>query len=165
MEKLNGRIKKVCIRFDKRSKKQALDLGRTYSYRGAWYPWLILACTLSIAGCSLPKIKSSLITGIATTTAVGVTSVVAPGVLVPAVVGGTTAVIASALSAGQSVEGQPMEVTAETVVQEAPDNFFSLIKKLVEMGGWLLGLVILLPMILGWILPGPLERRKKGLSK
>ena len=104
-------------------------------------------------------------TGIATSTAVGVTSVVAPGVLVPAAVGGTTAAIASALSAERSVEGKPIEVTAETVVQEAPDNFFSLIQKLVEMGGWLLGLVLIVPMILGWILPGPLERKKKGSSK
>ena len=76
MEKLNGRIKKVCIRFDKRSKKQALDMGRTYSNRGAWYFWLILVCTLSIAGCSFPKIKTALMTGAATTAAVGVTSVV-----------------------------------------------------------------------------------------
>jgi hypothetical protein len=30
------------------------------------------------------------------------------------------------------------------------------------MGGWLLILVILVPMILGWILPGPLERKRKG---
>ena len=142
-----------------------MDMGNISSHRGTWYLWLILACTLSIAGCSLPKIKSSLITGLATTTAVGVTSVVAPGVLVPAVIGGTTAVIASAMTAERSVEGKPIEVTAETVVQEAPDNFFSLIQKLVEMGGWILGLVILLPMILGWILPGPLERKGKGSSK
>ena len=79
MEILNGRIQKVCIRPGKRGEEQALEMGRTYSYRGAWYPWLILACTLSIAGCSFPKIKSSLITGLATTAAVGVTSVLAPG--------------------------------------------------------------------------------------
>ena len=161
MEKLNGRIQKA----SGRSKEQTMDMGNINSHRGAWYLWLILACTLSIAGCSFPKIKSSLMTGIATSTAVGVTSVVAPGVLVPAAVGGTTAAIASALSAERSVEGKPIEVTAETVVQEAPDNFFSLIQKLVEMGGWLLGLVLIVPMILGWILPGPLERKKKGSSK
>jgi len=158
MEKLNGRIQKV----SRRSKKQTVDMGRTYSHTRSWHLWLILACTLSIAGCSFPKIKSSLMTGIATTTAVGVTSVVAPGVLVPAVVGGTTAAIASALSAERSVKGEPVTVTAETVVQQAPDNFFSLIQKLVEMGGWILGLVILLPMIMGWLLPGPLQRKKKG---
>ena len=136
-------------------------MGSSNSYRGAWYHWLILVCTLSIAGCSLPKIKSSLITGIATTTAVGVTSVVAPGVLVPAVVGGTTAAIASALSAERSVKGEPVVVTADTVIQEAPANFFSLLEQLIKIGGWLLLLVILVPMFLGWALPGPTEIKKK----
>jgi len=161
MEKSNGRIQEV----SGRSKKQALDMGRSSSYRGAWYLWLILACTLSIAGCSLPKIKSSLMTGAATTVAVGVTSAVMPGVLVPSVIGGTTAAIASAMSAEPSVKGEAIEVTADTVVQEAPSNFFDLLGQLVGMGGWLLGLVILLPMVLGWILPGPLERRKKAKKK
>ena len=126
---------------------------------------MILACTLSIAGCSLPKIKSGLMTGAATTVAVGVASAVVPGVLVPSVIGGTTAAIASAMSAEPSVKGESIEVTADTVVQEAPSNFFDLLGQLVGMGGWLLGLVILLPMVLGWILPGPLERRKKSKKK
>ena len=43
----------------------------------------------------------------------------------------------------------------------APDNFWSLLGSLVEMGGWLLILIVVAPMVLGWILPGPLERRKK----
>ena len=140
-------------------------MGSSHSYRGTWYPWLILVCTLSIAGCSLPKIKTALVTGAATTAAVGVASALVPGVLAPAVVGGTTAVIASAMTAEPSVRGEPISVTADTVVHEAPANFFTLLQRLVEMGGWILGLVILLPMILGWILPGPLERKKKGSSK
>ena len=140
-------------------------MGSRNTYRSYVRLCVALACILSIAGCSFPKIKSSLMTGIATSTAVGVTSVVAPGVLVPAVVGGTTAAIASALSAERSVKGEPISVTAETVVNKAPDNFFTLLGKLVGMGGWLLGLVFLVPMVLGWILPGPLERKKKGSSK
>ena len=120
-----------------------------------------LVCILSIAGCSLPKIKSSLMTGMATSTAVGVTSALVPGVLAPAVIGGTTAVIASAMTAERSVSGEPISVTADTVVQEAPDNFFTLLGKLVGMGGWLLGLVLLLPMVIGWIIPGPLTTNRK----
>ena len=141
-----------------------MDMGNSNRHRSAWPLWLILACTLSIAGCSLPKIKSSLMTGAATSIAVGATSALAPGVLVPAVIGGTTAVIASALSAEPSVDAKTIEVTADTVVQEAPDNFFSLLQKLVEMGGWLLVLVFAVPMVLGWILPGPLERKKKNTN-
>ena len=43
----------------------------------------------------------------------------------------------------------------------APDNFWTLLGSLVEMGGWLLILVVVAPMVLGWLLPGPLERAKK----
>ena len=101
-------------------------------------------------------------TGIATTTAVGVTSAVVPGVLVPAVIGGTTAVIASALSAELSVKGDPIEVTAEKVVQEAPDNFWTLLGKLIEIGGWAILLIIAVPMLFSWFMPGPIQFKKKG---
>ena len=47
----------------------------------------------------------------------------------------------------------------------APDNFWSLLGSLVEMGGWLLILILIVPMVLGWILPGPLEKRKKKSSR
>ena len=157
MEKLNGRIQKA----SRRSKKQALDMGRTYSYRGAWYPWLILACTLSIAGCSFPKITSSLITGLATTTAVGVASAVMPHALAPAIVGGTTAVIASAMTAERSVKGESVTVTAETVVQEAPDNFWTLLGKLIKVGGWVLILIVIVPMVFSWLMPGPIQFKGK----
>ena len=127
---------------------------------------LILACSLGIGGCSLAKLKSSLITGAATTAVVGVTSVLPGGVIVPSIAGGVTAATVSAVSAGTNqTKGEPIAVTADTVVNKAPDNFFTLLGKLVGMGGWLLGLVFLLPMVLGWILPGPLERKKKGSSK
>jgi len=119
---------------------------------------------LGIAGCSLGKIKTGLMTGAATTAVVGATTALTGGAIVPtAVVGGVTAATASALTAEKP--GEPISVTADTVVNKAPDNFFTLLGKLVGMGGWLLGLVFLLPMILGWILPGPLERKKKGSSK
>ena len=122
--------------------------------------WLVLF-SLSIAGCSLPKLKSSLITGAATTAVVGATSALTGGAIVPALAGGATAVTVSAVSAPEPIKGEPIAVTADTVVQEAPDNFFTLLGRLVGMGGWLLGLVLLLPMVIGWILPGPLERKKK----
>ena len=100
---------------------------------------LILACSLGIGGCSLAKLKCSLMTGAATGAVVGVTSVLPGGVIVPTVAGGLTAATASALSAEKPVKGQPIAVTADTVVQQAPDNFFTLLGRLVGMGGWLLG--------------------------
>jgi len=159
METTNGRIEKVMGR----SKIKAVDMGRNSSnYHNRRFLWgLILVSTLSIAGCSLGKIKSGLITGAATSAVVGATSVLPGGVIVPTVAAGLTAATASALTAENPVKGEPIAVTADTVVQEAPDNFFSLIQKLIEMGGWLLGLVLLVPMVLGWIIPGPLTTHKK----
>ena len=134
-------------------------MGSRNSYGRYVYLGLILAIFLS--GCSLSKIKSGLITGAATSAVVGVTSVLPGGVIVPTVAAGLTAATASALSAEDPVKGEPISVPADTVVNKAPDNFFTLLGKLVGMGGWLLGLVLLLPMVIGWIIPGPLQRAKK----
>ena len=120
---------------------------------------IALVCLLSIAGCS--SLKSSLLTGAATTAVVGVTSVLPGGVIVPTVAAGLTAATASALTATDRTKGEPISVTADTVVNKAPDNFFTLLGKLVGMGGWLLGLVLLLPMVIGWIIPGPLTTNRK----
>ena len=135
-------------------------MGSSNTNRSYVYLWIILL-SISVSGCRLSKIKSGLITGAATSAVVGVTSVLPGGVIVPTVAAGLTAATASALTAEKSVKGQPIAVTADTVVHKAPDNFFTLLGKLVGMGGWLLGLVLLLPMVIGWIIPGPLQKIKK----
>ena len=129
------------------------------------YVFLSLILALGLSGCSLSKLKTGLMTGAATATVVGATTALSGGAIVPtAVVGGVTAATVSALSAEDPVKGEPISVTADTVVNKAPDNFFTLLGKLVGMGGWLLGLVLLLPMVIGWIIPGPLQKvRKKAL--
>jgi hypothetical protein len=132
-------------------------MGSRNTYRSYVRSCLILACLLGIAGCS--SLKSSLMTGAATSAIVGVTSVLPGGVLVPSIAGGVTAATASALTAEKP--GEPIAVTADTVVNKAPDNFWTLLGKLASTGGWLLILVFIVPMVLGWILPGPLERKKK----
>ena len=137
-------------------------MGSRNSYRSYVYLWLALSC-LSTAGCS--TLKNSLMTGAATSAVVGVTSVLPGVVIAPSIAGGVTAATASALTAGKSAKGEPISVTADTVVNKAPDNFFTLLGKLVGMGGWLLGLVLLLPMILGWIIPGPLKMHKRKKKK
>ena len=109
----------------------------------------------------MPKLKNSLKVGALTSVAAGVTSVLPGGVIVPTIASGLTAATVSALSAEKPVKGEPIAVTADTVVQQAPDNFFTLLGKLVGSAGWLLGLVLLLPMVIGWIIPGPLQKVKK----
>ena len=136
-------------------------MGSRNTNRSYVYLWLILLA-VSVSGCSLSKIKTGLMTGAATTAVVGATTALTGGAIVPtAVVGGVTAATASALTAESPAKGQPIAVTADTVVNKAPDNFFTLLGKLVGMGGWLLGLVLLLPMVIGWIIPGPLQKVKK----
>ena len=135
-------------------------MGSSNSY-GRYVSLCLVLFSLRLGGCSLSKVKSGLMTGAATTAVVGVASALPPSVIVPAIAGGTTAAVASALTAEPSVRGEPVSVTADTVVNKAPDNFFTLLGKLVGMGGWLLGLVLLLPMVIGWIIPGPLQKVKK----
>ena len=132
-------------------------MGSNNSYDRYVRSCLILACLLATVGCS--SLKSSLMTGAATSAIVGVTSVLPGGVIVPTIAGGAMAATASALTAEKP--GDPISVTADTVVNKAPDNFFTLLGKLVGMGGWLLGLVLLLPMVIGWIIPGPLTTNRK----
>ena len=160
METLNGRIKKVMGR----SEIKAVDMGRNSSHhhnrRILW--GLILASTLAIGGCSLSKLKTGLMTGAATTAAVGVASAVMPSaIVIPAVTGGATAAIASALTAEPSVKGEPISVTADTVVNKAPDNFWTLLGKLISMGGWALILIVLVPMVFSWLMPGPIQFKGK----
>ena len=157
METLNGCIKKVVGR----GTFKTLDMGRITINRCAWYLCLVLF-SLSIAGCSLSKIKTGLMTGAATTAAVGVTTALTGGAIVPtAVVDGTTAAVASALTADDPVKGEPISVTADTVVNKAPDNFWTLLGKLISMGGWALILIVLVPMIFSWLMPGPIQFKGK----
>ena len=135
-------------------------MGSRNTYRS--YVCLSLILALGLSGCSLSKLKTGLMTGAATATLVGATSALSGGAIVPtAIVGGVTGATVSALTAESPVKGEPISVTADTVVNKAPDNFFTLLGRLVGMGGWLLGLVLLLPMVIGWIIPGPLQKVKK----
>ena len=69
--------------------------------------------------------------------------------------------IASAMTAELSAKGQPISVTADTVVQAAPDNFWTLLGELVSMGGWALLLIVLVPMVFSWLMPGPVQFKAK----
>ena len=156
METINGRIKKVVGR----GTLKTLDMGGVNFNRCARYICLAFF-SLSIAGCSLPKLKSSLITGAATSVVAGATSVLPGGVIVPMVASGLTAATASALTAESPVKGEPISVTADTVVNKAPDNFWTLFGKLISMGGWALILIVIVPMLFSWLMPGPIQFKGK----
>ena len=122
--------------------------------------WLVV-----IATCCITLGFAHLKTGLATAAIVSATTALVPGaIVVPAVLGGVTAATVSALTAGSSTKGSPIKVTADTVVQEAPANFWTLLGQLVEMGGWALILIVLVPMAFSWLLPGPIQFKKKNGS-
>ena len=141
----------------KRWKEKILGSRRDSSNcsRGRLGFWLVVITTAcSLTGCQHLK------TGLATSDIVGATTALVPGAIVaPAVLGGVTAATVSALTAVP--QAQASEINADTVIQEAPANFFDLLGSLVEMGGWLLVLIFVVPMLLGWLLPGPLTTHGK----
>ena len=138
-------------------------LGRGWHHcrysRGRLGYWLVvLATACSLVGCSHLK------TGLATSAIVGATTaLVTAAIVAPAVLGGVTAATVSAITAGPQTKGESINVTADTVVQEAPANFWTLLGQLIEMGGWALILIVVVPMVFSWLMPGPIQfKGKKG---
>tara|TARA_R110002020_G_scaffold156133_4_gene337895 strand:- start:7174 stop:7512 length:339 start_codon:yes stop_codon:yes gene_type:complete len=84
------------------------------------------------------------------------TSGSAPVLLASTVGASVTSVIADQTMSPSSKGG-----SMHTAASCAPDNFWTLLGDLVSMGGWFLILLFVAPMLLGWVLPGPLERKKK----
>ena len=125
-----------------------------------WFSYCCLSgIPLVLVGCSSLK-KAGLIGGaslLGGATASIVSSGTAPVLLAGAASASVTSVIVDQTRSSQTTEG-----VSSTLNNCAPDNFWTLLGDLVSMGGWLLILVILVPMVLGWILPGPLERKKKS---
>ena len=113
---------------------------------------------LVLIGCSSLK-KAGLVSG-ASLAAASVTSAFSSGVTAPLLAGASTAFVTS-VTADQMLSSRTTATESTTLNNCADTNFWDVVGQLIEMGGWLLILVVLIPMVLGWILPGPLERRKK----
>ena len=127
--------------------------------------WLVvIAGTAGLVGCATVK-KMAIVSG--TTLGVGalagaVTGGTAPALLAASGAAGVTSAIVSTQAKAQPILLQ----TEQGMIECAPDNIWSLLEKLVGVGGWFLILLFVVPMLLGWILPGPLtthgKKRKSG---
>jgi len=108
---------------------------------------------IGLIGCTTLK-KAAIVSTLGTT-----------GALVGNAVSGTAGLVVGGLTTAAVADVATEVMVGSTSSSDmnscAPDNFWSLLGSLVEMGGWLLILVFVAPMILGWILPGPLEKKKK----
>ena len=117
--------------------------------------WLtIIGCCFAV-GCT--TIKKA--TVVATGAAIGATAgtVLSGGALAPIAGAMTSAFVADVVTETMMdtrIRGIDMDC--------APDNIWTIMQSLVEIGGWALLLIFVAPMIIGWILPGPLERKKKN---
>jgi hypothetical protein len=118
---------------------------------------------LTLVGCG--SLKKAAIVGSAAGLGATAGSVISGGVIAPIAASTMSASVASVVAdqtVKQPTPTQPLEVAGDaTIVQEAPSNFFDLLGELISMGGWLLILIIVVPMVLGWIIPGPLTTHKK----
>ena len=111
--------------------------------------------TVSVLLISCTTIKKAGVTSLATGVAVTVATALSSGATVPILAATTTAFVASAVT--DMTIGQSGTSKAKDMTDCAPDNFWSLLGQLVETGGWLLLLIIGIPMIFSWLLPGPVK--------
>ena len=117
----------------------------------------ICLLTVSVLLISCTTIKKAGVTSLATGAAVTVATALSSGATVPILAATTTAFVASAVT--DVTISDNSKVT--TMSNCAPDNFWSLLGLLVEMGGWALILIVLVPMVFSWLLPGPIKFKGK----
>jgi hypothetical protein len=121
---------------------------RSRAYRSLCY----LGLALGVIGCGTIK-KAGVVATAAGTGAVAGT-VFSGGAIAPIAGAMTSAFVADVATAGM---GSSRTTMADGSC--APDNFWSLLGSMAEMGGWLLILVVVIPMVLGWFLPGPVKMK------
>ena len=151
MRKFNGRFKKTVSR----DSKTTVDLGR--SHRRA-FSYQLLWLIPFLSGCGLKK--TAIVAG-ASSIGAGVGSLVSgtAGTIVGAPAGAIVGqAIAATTQESKTIESAPIHAgTVETVVNQTPTNFWDVISSL---GMWA-GLIILVPLILGILLHGPVQFKKK----
>ena len=147
---LNGIIKQVVSG----SKKTPLGMGLGHRRNiGLGLFWLTLPF---LSGCAALK-KAAIISGVSTAGAVAGSALSGTvGAGVGALTGATVGQVAvTALQEPETISGQP--ITAETVVAQAPTNLWDVVS---QLGLWA-GLIILIPLVLGILLPGPVQFKKR----
>ncbi len=115
--------------------------------------------TASVLLISCTTLKKAGVTAIAAGGGATVASVLSSGVAAP-ILGGMTGAFVGDVATEVMIKGKSKGISMDSC---APDNFWTLLGDLASMGGWLLILVILIPMVLGWFLPGPVKL--KGRDK
>ena len=114
-----------------------------------------IACAICASTIGCQSLKESTIVATGSAIGAGVGTAISGGVGAP-ILGAMTGAFVTDVATEVLTTGQE----PQTIIK-APDNFFTLLHKMVEIGGWALVLIFVLPMILGWALPGPTKLKIK----
>ena len=135
----------------KRWKEKILRCGSNHSGSGRSRlgHWLVvIAGSACLVGCT--TLKKAGIVGLAGGTGALAGTVLSGGVAAPILGATTTAFVADVVTAATPIGNATMNNCA-------PDNFWTLLGSLIEMGGWALILIVIIPMIFSWLMPGPIK--------
>ena len=143
----------------KRWKEKILGCGRAAHSRSnsrAVYWLVVIAGSACAVGCT--TLKKAGIVGLAGGTGALAGTVLSGGVAAPILGATTTAFVTDVVT-----EAIPIGRTGKKLMNDcAPDNFWSLLGSLIEMGGWALILIVIVPMVFSWLMPGPIQFKKRG---
>ena len=112
---------------------------------------------IGLIGCT--TLKKASIVGLSGGAGALVGTVLSGGAIAPILGATTTAFVADVVTEAIPIGARGKEAMSSC----APDNFWTLLGTLIEMGGWALLLIVLIPMIFSWLLPGPIKF--KGTDK
>ncbi len=130
----------------KRWKEKVLGSGRYY--RIGCY----CASGFLLVGCT--TLKKAAVTSIVGAGGGAVVGTVLSGGAVAPILGATTGAFVTDVVMEVKT---PQKITQGGDMNCAPDNFWTLLGNLIEMGGWALILIVIIPMIFSWLLPGPIK--------
>ena len=137
-----------------RSKNQ--DCNRNRRSIGYYVRNLGIACAICASTISCQSLKESTVVATGSAIGAGVGTAISGGVGAP-ILGAMTGAFVT------DVATEVLTTNQETqTIIKAPDNFFTLLDKIVEIGGWTLMLIFVVPMVLGWILPSPTKLNRKN---
>tara|TARA_Y100001951_G_scaffold32944_1_gene25942 strand:- start:1819 stop:2190 length:372 start_codon:yes stop_codon:yes gene_type:complete len=113
-----------------------------------------LLLSLTLVGCT--SIKKAAVVGGASLGA-GAIGAVAGGTA-PALLAASGSALVTSVGADLMMDTKSKGIESMNC---APDNFFTLLGQLVETGGYALILIVLVPMLFSWLLPGPVKFKGK----
>ena len=115
--------------------------------------YILILCSLFIlSGCAAFKNVPQKMATTAAATTIGAMTAGVPGAVVASALGDLT---------GDIIFSGELEKTAKTVeVIKQVDSAWSLLAKLGEVAGWIIGAVLIIPLILGYLIPSPHKKKE-----